>query len=457
MSAPLVARHLQILVAGACLLLAGTLLAPSADGQQAGRSERRASTNPTGAASGSEANRRGHLKLSLSTTANGRIKVTWVRPGRVSQFRRFVVQVSPTRTMETRVRSYRVTRRRQSVIVSRAAGATPASGNYSFVNVVAVRTNGKRGGSSTKWIQAPITSPCRASAGNQVAVAAFNVRTWSADPAPSAQLSWTRRGDNVISEILRSGARAIAIQEASGKANVGFGPSTQQRWILDRLNAADPGARWVDALDDLAYRPPRGRTPGHVGTRVFYDANKYVELASGLSRIVDRDVEKDSLVPWARLRSVSGTQAPFVLTSNHLTLGAPRSRKDWTARGRQAVQTIAIHRELQSRFGDQVILAGDLNSTANTRPYNNVQHLLMNAGFYDTYASATIVGGQYPTTSLSKFPLYRTPLRRDYIMTLGPTKGSCGYRNQAYHRPSQVASDHLLQLARVPLPAVQSN
>ncbi len=60
-------------------------------------------------------------------------------------------------------------------------------------------------------------------------------------------------------------------------------------------------------------------------------------------------------------------------------------------------------------FNDQVILGGDLNSTANTLPYNNVHQALMNAGFYDAYATASIVGGQFPTTQDSMFPVYRTP------------------------------------------------
>ncbi|WP_193611250.1 hypothetical protein [Nocardioides lijunqiniae] len=445
------------LVTGLSLLLGVTLLAAPASAGDASERAPRRDTNPTGTASGSQVNGAGNLKLRLAQTANGRIKVSWRRPGPASRFRKVVVQVSPGRKMVTKLQSYKVNRRKQSLIVSHAFGATPASGRYSFVKVIYVRRDRSRSQSPAKWIQAPITSECRAAAKDQATVASFNVRTWTGDTKPSSATYWGRRGPNVITEILRSGAHAIAIQEASGKAGIGFGPKTQQRWILDELNDKDPDttAQWVDALPDSAYKPPAGRTPGHIGTRVFYDASKYTELDAGMDRVQDSVAKMDSLVPWVRLQSVSGTQAPFVLTSNHLAVGNPAGNlRDWQLRGRQTQQTIAHLRRLRSVFGDTVVLAGDLNSTANTIPYDNAHYLLMRAGFYDAYASRRISGAAYPTTTQGVFPVPRTPLRRDYILTLGAVKGSCGYVNQTYNRAAQIASDHFLQRATLPLPAL---
>jgi hypothetical protein len=461
MSSPLLARKATTLlsgtvVSGIALVLAVTLLASPADARQAAQQQRR-DTNPTGTASGSQVNGAGNLKVRLAPTANGRIKVSWRRPGPASRFRKVVVQVSPSRKMGTQLKSYKLGRRKQSAIVSHAFGASPASGNYSFVKVTYVRRNKSRSQSPAKWIQAPITSECTAAAKDQLTVAAFNVRTWTGTRTPGQPLYWGTRGPNVIKEILRSGAHAIAIQEASGKANIGLGPKSQREWILDELNQTDPdaNARWVDALPEGAYKPPAGREPGHVGTRVFYDASKYTELASGMARVMDPVAKMDSLIPWARLQSVTGTQAPFVLTSNHLTLGNPAGNlRDWKLRGRQTQQTIAHLRKLRSTYGDTVILAGDLNSTANTVPYSNAHLLLMQAGFYDAYASRRISGAAYPTTTQQVFPLPRTPLRRDYVMTLGSVKGSCSYVNQVYHRASEIASDHFLQKAVVPLPSL---
>ncbi|WP_244928125.1 hypothetical protein [Nocardioides sp. W7] len=452
---PALSRHRLVtpLVAGTVLLLGGTLLSTPAHAHQEAAERRNA--NPTGTASGSARNGTGNLKVHLAATNDGRIKVTWERSRRVAGFKRVAVKVSPSRKMNVKVRSYRVSRKRHAKVVSHAFGAVPASGNYSFVKVVGYRRDGSKTASPAKWIQAPITAACTAAPQDQVTVAAFNVRSWAADRNLGPRRNWTLRGDNVVSEILRSGAHALAIQEASGSERLGFSNKPQRRWILDRLNDVDPdrSARWVDALDDEAYRPPKGRRPGLVGTRVFYDASKFRKLDSGLARIVDPGFNKDSLIPWARLQSVSGDQAPFVLTSNHLRVGVVGSRKEWKIRARQVVKTIQILRSLQSRFGDQLILGGDLNSTANTLPYNNVHRALMRAGFYDAYATRRIAGGKFPTTQDSRFPVYRTPLRRDYLLTLGAVKGSCGYRNQVYNRRSQIASDHFLQAATLPLPA----
>jgi len=447
-------RPVASLLAGTVLVLGATLLATPVD---AAEPAQRRNTNPTGTASGSSANGTGNLQVSLAATADGRIKVTWERSQRVRGFKKVRVQVSPSRKMNVKVKTYRVSRKRHALVVRHAFGAVPTSGNYSFVKVVGYRRDRSKTASPAKWIQAPITHPCTAAPQDRLTVAAFNVRSWASDRHLGPDLNWNLRGDNVVSEILRSGARALAIQEASGSERLNFGTRPQRRWILDRLNEVDPdpSSNWVDALTDDAYRPPKGRRPGLVGTRVFYDANRYRKLDAGLERIVDPAFNKDSLIAWARLQSVAGNQAPFVLTSNHLRVGVVGSRTEWEIRARQTTRTIQVMRSLRSRFNDQVILGGDLNSTANTLPYNNVHQALMNAGFYDAYATASIVGGQFPTTQDSKFPVYRTPLRRDYILTLGSAKGSCGYRNQTYGSRSQIASDHFLQLATVPLPPLR--
>ncbi|MCW2852224.1 MAG: Endonuclease/Exonuclease/phosphatase family protein, partial [Nocardioides sp.] len=204
---------------GIALVLGVTLLSAPAGAQQAEGAQRR-NTNPTGTASGSLANGAGNLKVRLAATTDGRIKVSWRRPGPASRLRKLVVQVGPGRTMATKVRSYRLNRRKQSLVVDRAFGATPASGNYTFVKVLYVRRDRSRSGSPAKWIQAPITSPCTAAAKDQVTVAAFNVKNWTGNTA--GLNSWNHRGPNVVSEILRSGADAVAIQEASGKGGKGF-------------------------------------------------------------------------------------------------------------------------------------------------------------------------------------------------------------------------------------------
>ena len=443
------ARFLAATVAGA---VAATFLV--AQPGSASASLERRNTNPSGTRAGSLPNGVGNLKVSLVATPDGRIRVSWKRPGRAKSFTRFVVRVGPSRKLDTRTRNYKVSPKRKSIVVDRAAGTRTTSGNYTFVRVLAHRKRTRHVGSSPgKWIQAPITVGCTAAPRDRLTIGDYNLRTWTAGKGGDIA-SWSLRGPNAVSEILRSGARALAIQEASGSENRAYGNRSQDQWMLDELNRADPdpNARWVDALTPSDYRPPKGRRPGLVGTRVFYDASRFHKLDSGLARLVVPGWHKDSLVPWARLRAANGDQAPFVLTSNHLRVGT--SRAEYDIRVHQTARLIDVIKNLRARFGDTVIMAGDLNSTANQHPLNYVQRELLDFGLYDAYATADLHGAAFPSTNASDYPVHKTPLRRDYIMTYGPVRGSCSYTNQVYQHRSQEASDHFMQVATVPLPPV---
>jgi hypothetical protein len=451
MVSPPFARLLGATVAGA---LAATFLVAAQPGSATGSVERRRDTNPTGTRAGSLPNGVGNLKVSLVATADGRIRVSWKRPGRAKNFKKFVVKVGPSRPLDARTRSYKVSPKRKSIVVDRAADTYTTSGNYTFVRVQAYRKKGGGvGGSPGKWIQAPITVGCTAAPQDRLTIGDYNLRTWTADKGNDVA-NWSVRGPNAVSEILRSGARAFAIQEASGSPKPAYGNRSQDQWMLDELNQADPdpSSQWVDALTPEDYRPPKGRTPGLVGTRVFYDASKYEKLNSGLKRLIAPGWNKDSLIPWARLRSLSGDQAPFVLMSNHLRVGPGKS--EYNTRVQQTAQMLDLIKELRAQFGDTVIVAGDMNSTANQLPLNYVQRELLKLGLYDSYATDNVHGAEYPSTNASVYPVVKTPLRRDYIMTYGPVQGSCSYTNQVYQQRSQEASDHFLQVATVPLPPV---
>jgi endonuclease/exonuclease/phosphatase family metal-dependent hydrolase len=187
-----------------------------------------------------------------------------------------------------------------------------------------------------------------------------------------------------------------------------------------------------------------------VGTRLLFDAARFTKLDAGLADVTTRGSVRRSPVPWARLRAASGGQPPFVMLSAHLQRG--ETHKDWQVRGRQVRELIGVARQLRDRFGDQVILGGDLNSTVYSRPYNNVQLELLRAGFYDAFATSDLHGSDYPTTNDFDFPVRATPHRRDYLMSLGSERGSCAYFNRFYRVRSKAASDHFMQVATLPLP-----
>ncbi len=407
--------------------------------------------NPTGTSAGSLPNGAGNLGVSLRATADGRVRVSWRRPAPPSKLQRFVVKVGLNRLLDNMVTRYQVSRKAQSLVVPHAFGALTDSGNFTFVKVTVHRTSGASGSSPTKWIMAPIASGCNAAADDRVRVGTFNVRTWQAEKRRGNRTyPWSVRGPRVVKQILRSGVHAVAIQEASGPENAGFGKREQDEWLLHQLNRRDRAGRWVDALPDDAYKNPGGR-PGLKGTRVFYDRTEFRRLDRGLYRIHVPGLRSDSLMPWARLQATTGRSAPFVLTSNHLVQG--EDRRSWRFRYQQVTQTIANVQDLYARFGAQIVVAGDLNETANTNPYNQAQKRLVEAGLFDAFATTNVVNGRFGTTNGLDFPVRPTPKRRDYILTYGSVRGSCKYKNVSYVRASDAASDHFMQWATLPLPA----
>lgn len=403
--------------------------------------------NPTGTAAGSPRNGSEYLEVSLAATNDGQIRVSWKRPSPVSRIKGFDVRVGINKSMNAKVRRYAVSRKRQSFVVPPAFGASAYSGNFSFIKVAIHRTNGTTGGSPVKWIQTPLAAGCP-SGSDKATVGTFNVRTWGADVhRGSTRFNWSARGPRVVRTILRSGAHVVAIQEASGRPGKGYGNVRQIRWILSHLNQDDPdsAAHWVDANPEDAYTGD-----GHVGTRVFYDANKFSKLASGFTRIRDAKVPT-AYAPWVRLQGAGGTTSPFAFVGTHLASTA--SRKAYLARNRQIKTVIDLTRRLHDTYGGQVILAGDFNSTVDTKPYNAVQLTLMRAGFYDSFATARLVHSDFASTNNLNFPVRRSPHRRDYILTMGGTPGSCRHVNHAYRSASQAASDHFMQSATVPVSA----
>jgi hypothetical protein len=408
--------------------------------------------NPTGTAAGSLGNGSGNLKVSLDLTPDGQVKVSWTRPAPATALKKFVVKVGPNRLLDNLVKSFKVARTKQSLIVPQAFGVLPDSGNFTFVKVVVYRRTGQVGASPTKWIEAPIVSTCTAAPDDQVTVGTFNIRNWQAEARKGNHTyPWEVRGGNVIKQIIDSGARAVAIQEASGPENIGYGPIEQDEWLIQQLNAQDPaGPVWADALTDDYYKNP-GSTPGLKGTRVFYDTRQFSVLDRGLYRLMVPGLKSDSLMPWALLQSTSQQSAPFVLTSNHLFQG--EDKQAWDFRTQQVAQMVADVQDLWNRFQSQVIVAGDLNETANSNPYNQVQLRLLQMGMFDASATTNIVNAEFSTTNGLEFPVRPTPNRRDYLLTYGSVKGSCQYTNLAYRDATSVASDHFMQKATLPLPA----
>lgn len=374
----------------------------------------------------------GALKVRLTNLPDGRIRVHWKGKGPRKNFKPWKIRVATDRAMDADVRVYHVKGKRRSTVVNPAADVTPASGDYTFVKIKARRKHGlKGGGSPTKWIQAPVTATPTGS--DRVIIGTFNVRDADLTTGTPSWATWDKRKQRVFATIRSSGAGIVNLQEASGSS--GAGPLHQAEEI-----AAGTGMTLVDPSLFSA----SGRTGGKQGTRILYNANAYSVLDKGAQML-----PSGYWLEWAEFQE-KATGKRFFDISMHLSQGTAPANEQTRAKEGQSV--IALARALATRDGSrEVFLAGDSNSTNASKPKGLVHRQFVKAGFYDAFATKTITGQKFPTTNQFRFPVKPGPFRRDVIMSFHGPLGSFWYHNLAYTSQSQVASDHFMQVAQLPL------
>lgn len=383
----------------------------------------------------------GVVKVKLSNINNGKIRVNWNQaPGRDVSY---AVQIATDRSIETYVSTFPVPRGQTWLDVPHADLVTPDSGAYTFVKVKISR-EGQNSGTRVVWIKPkPVTPPATAS---KVKIATFNVRVWGAeDKAGKKDTSWKVRRKKIAASVRAAKPGVLVVQEASGAP----------KWKV-------AGKRWQ--FQDLAKRLPKKyrltskglyttsrKSSGSQGSRIIYNSKRYEVLRTGYLKTPSFSPSRIRWAPWVLLRD-RRTSEEFYAASAHLASGRdkPGSRRLYDMRQRQ---TDFLHSQL-SRLkvtGRGVYLGGDLNSTNNTKPDNNVHRTLVRGGWYDAFASTAVTGASYPTTNGFKFPVKTGAFRRDYIMSLGAPKGSHSFKNHAYTSRSQLHSDHFMQSAVLPV------
>jgi len=386
----------------------------------------------------------GHKHVTATITADNRIVVDWKATTGVKYYK---VRTSSTPDMSQDVKSYKVSKSRTKLTVdatgSRYAYASASSGNYVFVRVYAVKSNGRIGESPYKKVRLnPVLPPAAAP---QLTVATFNVRTAEED-LPGH--SWASRVDAVGARITASGAAIVALQEAG--ANLGktvFAPGSYDiHWQFEDVDAhADPKYALVY---DGEYSTAAGG--GKEGTRILYDTTQFRVLDSGF--FAPSEVNKYlRWVPWALFENVTtGEKVYFISAHLDNRKDADKTRTLYNLRITQITAIIAKAREFRAT-GVQVVLAGDLNSNIYSVPDNGVDRKLLAAGFSDAYATGAVTNPfrvTYNGFAASKASASRT----DYIFTFGrpDLPGSYGYANWTAKQNGVYASDHNLQSATVP-------
>lgn len=386
----------------------------------------------------------GHKHVTVKLTASNKIVVDWEA---TSGVRYYKVKTSSTPDMSQDVTGYKVLKAKTKLTINAAtkryAYASPASGNYVFVRVYAVKTNGKVGMSPYKRVRLNPESPNPAA--QRLTVATFNVRTAEED-LPGH--SWASRVDEVGSLITKSGAQVVALQEAG--ANLGKTVTSPGRydihWQFEDVDAH------ADAKYALVYdgEYALGNGKGKEGTRILYDTTALQLVDSGA--IAPSEVNKYMRwVPWALFQNVI-TGERFYFISAHLDnrKDADQTRTLYDLRIKQITTIIEKAREF-SATGTQVVLAGDLNSNIYSAPDNGVDRKLLAAGFYDAYATDDLTYPfrvTYNGFESSKLSASRT----DYIFTFGRAdlRGSFAYKNWIKKENAVWASDHNMQTAVVP-------
>lgn len=405
----------------------------------------RASATPGVATAVITDNGEGNLGLSLTSTPDMKVKVSWVPPVPASRIKDWVVHVSTGRSLLPDPRTYTAPANATSIVIPRAAQVRVTSGDYTFVKVTVERKSGVTGSSPTKWIKAPVlTAPASST---KVTLATFNVRNWGAESSVSDPRSWMNRRADVVNTIVASGARVVAIQEASGSsANTAYGGISQRADLLRLMRQKRDTWRLADGSH---YGP--NYLHGRQGNRILYDSSLFSVIDHGVMQGTSGTPGAPGWVPWARLKELR-SGASFFVVSVHFEYGkdAPGSTTFYDLRQEQAKATIALIKDKLAVGGVQVFVAGDFNSTSLTLPNNGVHQAFVKAGFFDAFATKDVSGATYPTTNSFVFPVRESPYRRDYIMSYGGPRGSYWYKNMAYKDDVNTASDHFMQVSQMP-------
>jgi endonuclease/exonuclease/phosphatase family metal-dependent hydrolase len=348
-----------------------------------------------------------------------------------------------------------------------AAGAGVATGNHLYFRFAAVN-KGSNGETTTKnypYLRAMLPKPRPASTVNgTIRVGSFNVRT--ARALQDAR-TWLQRAPDVATEIVKSNAGVVALQElgpgrADGQTGTTGGTPRQTDSLLTALDKVN-GSKY-----DLVRTTPyvsSGVTSGTQGMRILYDNTRYIlrsscpDTTSGkaysvscsiVTPILASDTESErrrAAVAQFEDRA-TGLRFFFVsvhLDSRHSDTVATEIRYD--ALRKSQADTIAAAVNTLNRKNVPVIIAGDLNSWQNSRVNNSSHDSLIAQGYYDMSAAVTRTNFQYPT--INHFDTTVKPsaqgvgTRLDMILVKG-AKGSTRFDNVMEVTDSTRPSDHNL-------------
>lgn len=410
----------------------------------------------------------------------GQLTISWNQDGRnTSAFKIETGLTSFSKTSTSMPRSGRnakiftVSKAKRSVTLSAAqmasAGAGVETAHHLYFRVFAVNGTAVR---AYPYLQAKMPLAVTPKAGGTaIRVGSYNVRTARAS---SDARSWLSRAPDVARQIRDRNPGVVAIQELGpGRADGGTGTTSGGPRQTTSLTSAlhSVGAGRYRLVRTTPYVAP-GRPHGTQGARILYDVSRYSLLSTcsdttgtssyssscslELPGVAGDSPSRQRSAAYAEFRD-RRTGKRFWLASVHLderhSTDLAKERSYDALRGRQMAAVNTKIRNLNSR-GDQVVIAGDINSWQNSRGGYAPHDYLVSQGFYDTAAALTRVNTQYST--INHFDTTLQPaaqgfgVRIDVIMVKG-AKGSRRFENVTNRVDASRPSDHNLVVSDVVL------
>lgn len=244
-------------------------------------------------------------------------------------------------------------------------GLTPDRTYYLRARVVGNDGQPLSGYSATvsKKTPAATTSP-------GVNVVSYNVRKASGSP------SWTSRRQLVADGIRSQKPDIIALQEATP---ISTGGVKQYTDLMKLLNAA--GSRYAYVTSATTSKSKEYSS----GTQLAYDTARLVVKAKGVKILAKKGSARRYAV-WSVLEDKVTGRRIFAITT-HLEPGSSSSSTYNSVRTKQAKEVLALITS-KNPLKHPVVLAGDMNSSRSTTPYNGPYRAYVAAGYVDPLDNA---------------------------------------------------------------------
>ncbi len=364
--------------------------------------------------------------------------------------------------------------KRQSLTLSAAqvaaAGAAPATGNHLYFRLYAVNTKGA--GTATNWypnLLAATPRPVEPQAGGTaLRISSYNVRT-----ARGSGRSWLSRATDVAREIKSRNPGIVAVQElgpgrADGKTGATNGRIRQTTSLEKAMSSV--GAGKYKLVRTTPYVKP-GVKHGTQGARILFDTSRYTLISkcaetTGKSsyssscslnlplRKGDSESRRRSAA-YAQLRDKATGESFFVVSVHLDERHSGRSTTEAKYDALRLSQIKYVYSKVKALAGGQeIIVAGDMNTWQNKRVGNAAHDYLVSSGFYDTAAAKSRINAQYPTINHYKRTQSAAAqgygVRLDAIMVKG-TVGAYRWENVMNRVDSSRPSDHNLIVSDIKL------